>query len=275
MSLRALAPLFVLLGACQQRAPAPEVATVVAASAEPRTAEAPSAAPPPSASAKAPAPSGTAFVRRPPHSTNSDADGVDECTQVGGNYFSCRGALAEEKDPVLKRYLYRIAQGYAAGIADYRHDGPAEQGSLPHAEVPYMCDPSKSCKARNVHGELNHPTSCLARTYAEVLMNNGAAARAAHAKACKCDAKEAAFPGYNHTAFICDAAGKPAFIAPKMKDDEGADIIACARCEPKQGPAACEREIARLASADPALSKHIAEKQVRRCQTANDGPNEW
>jgi hypothetical protein len=215
-----------------------------------------------------------AFVRHPPHSTNSDADGVDECTQVGGNYFSCRGAFFEEKDPVMKRYLWRIAQGHAAGEAGYGHQGEPET-DLPHAEVPFMCDPTQPCGATNEHGELNHAVSCLAAAYAQQIQNHPAEAKAAHVHACTCDAAEGAAPGYNGTPFICDKAGRPAFIAPNMSAEEGADIILCAICHPERGPMACGREIKRLRTSDPELANHIQNKQVARCQTPNEGPNTW
>jgi hypothetical protein len=234
------------------------------------TAAAP-ASPSSSATPAVPAPAGTAFVRHPPHSHNSDADAVDECTQSGGNYFSCRGAYFDEQDPVLKRYLYRIAQGHAAGVSSYGPRGPSDE-SPPHAEVPFMCDVKKPCGAKNEHGDLNSAMSCLALA---LTADNVATARAAHALACKCNSTEGAFPGYNGSAYVCDEKGRPAFIAPKMKKDEGADIVDCAICHPQRGPAACQREIARLKASDAELAAHVETKQIRRCQTPNDGPYTW
>lgn len=248
-------------------APAPSSAASTAAPSAMATAA-------PSVTASAPRDPGAPFVRHPPHSLNSDADAVDECTQVGGNYFSCRGAYGNEKDPVLKRYLWRIQEAGAAGEHDYSHKGPPET-DLPHAEVPYMCDPAKPCNATNESGELNSAVSCLARAYAEQMANRPGAARAAHAHACKCDPTDGAVPGYNATPFLCDKAGKPAFIAPGMKSDEAADILACAACEPKSGPKACAREVARLETSDAELAAHIRTRQIPRCQTPNDGPRSW
>jgi hypothetical protein len=181
-----------------------------------------------------------------------------------------------EADPVVKRYLWRIAQGHAAGESGYAHKGPpVEPGSLPHAEVPFMCDPRKPCRSTNEHGELNSAVSCLARALQSSGMNDPAGAKAAHAHACRCDPKEGSFPGYNGTSFLCDAAGKPAFIAPKMKAEEGKDILDCAECRPERGPSACQREIERLRTADPALATYIETRQVPRCQTPNEGPRDW
>lgn len=266
-----------LLTACDGGDTPPAASATASASAAPSpatsgsaTAPAP-ATPPPISAPVTPAPTGTAFVRHPPHSHNSDADAVDECTQSGGNYFSCRGAYFREQDPVLRRYLYRIAQGHAAGVSGYRPRAPSEEGP-PHAEVPFMCDVKKPCGAKNEHGELNSATSCLALAFAA---DSVVTARAAHALACKCDPQDGAFPGYNSTAYLCDEKGRPAFIAPKMKKDEGADIVDCAICHPQRGPAACQREVARLKTSDPALASHVETKQIRRCQTPNEGPYTW
>lgn len=251
------------------------LATTLATTASPTAAAPATATATATASAQvAPPRPGSPFVRHPPHSTNSDADAVDACTQVGGNYFSCRGAYFDEANPVLKRYLWRIAQGQVAGESGYSHRGPPDT-DLPHAEVPFMCDPTKACNATNESGELNHATSCLARAFADQIANKPAAALAAHKHACKCNSKEASFPGYNSTPFICDDRGRPAFIAPKMKADEGADIVLCASCEPKKGPAACKREIERLQKEDAELARHIETRQIPRCQTPNEGPNNW
>jgi hypothetical protein len=252
---------------------------MAAASATPApTGSAPSPAPPPQPSA-APATGGqqrSAFSRRPPSSNNGNADAIDECTQVGGNYFSCRYAYFEQKDAVVKRYLWRIAEGQAAGVSSYAHKGPkVDPGSLPHAEVPGMCDPRKPCRAKSESGELNAPVSCLAAAFAQSGMNDPAGAKRAHALACKCDPKEGSFPGYNGTAFFCDAAGKPAFIAPKMQADEGKDIVDCAICHPERGPSACQREIERLRTVDAELATYVETRQVSRCKTPNEGPYTW
>jgi len=236
--------------------PAPATAPSTSASAKTRTTKSPTPVAPASGSS-------TAFVRKP----QAFGDAVDACTQVGGNYFSCNGQYGEEKDPVVKRYLWRIAQGYAASESSYTHGGTAiEKGEVPHAEVPYMCEPSKPCGAKTESGELNGALNCLARAHEARLMKDATAARAAHAKACKCDADHGQFPAYNHTAFICDDQGKPAFIAPDMSKSEGDDIVACASCDAEKGPAACQREVQRLKNTDEALSKYIETTQVPRCR---------
>jgi hypothetical protein len=255
--------------------PSTSDATSTSSSASAALPTATSASTTPSAAAT-PVDPNAAFVRHPPSSNNSDADAVDECTQHGGNYFSCRSAYESEQDPVTKRYLYRIAQGSAAGESGYKHTGPKEDpGSLPHAEVPGMCDPKKPCGAKDESGDLNGATECLARVLASVIANDPAGAKAAHAHACKCNAKAASIPGYNGTPYICDAAGKPAFIAPTLNKREGKEIVACASCDPKDGPAACKTEIDRLKALDAELAAYVATKQVRRCQTANTGPGQW
>jgi hypothetical protein len=215
---------------------------------------------------------GTAFVRSPPASHNEGADGIDECLQSGGNYFSCRIALASEQDPVARRHLWRIAQAHAAGVSDYGKKGPpADMGGLPHAEVPGMCDPSKPCGDAT---GLNGAMECLALAFAQA-GSDPAIARAAHAKACLCDPEGGKVPSYNTSAFICDAQGRPAFLAPDMKGDEAKDILDCALCHPKRGLAACERETKRLEPSDAALANHIATKHLRRCRTPNRGERTW
>jgi hypothetical protein len=189
-------------------------------------------------------------------------DGVDECLQVGGNYFSCSSAYADEADPVVKRYLWRISQGHAAGVSTYT--ASSEEESPPHAEVPGMCDLKRPCNAQEGTAEYNKPWNCLALAATATTV---AEAKAAHAFACRCHGKGPHFIGYNSTAFICDEQGKPAFLAPKMSDAEGADILACASCDAAKGPEACKREVARLESTDAELSRHIATKHVPRCQT--------
>lgn len=215
------------------------------------------------------------FKRNPPHSQNSDADGIDQCLQEGGSYFSCGGALYEEKDPVMKRYLWRITQGHVAGLSGYKSKGPKVEDFAPHAEVPAMCDPTKPCGTKNEMGELNGAGPCLARAYVSYLAHNEADAKASHAHACKCDAKQGNYPGYNRTQFICDAEGKPAFVAPDMKPEEGKEIIDCAACHPKRGLDACKKEIERLKTTDAELSTFIATKQLKRCQTPNEGYGDW
>jgi hypothetical protein len=271
-----------LLAACEPRATRREVgvtaataAVTAAGSAAPAATGSEPATAPPEPTA-APGKRRSVFARHPPHSSNSDADAIDECTQVGGNYFSCRYAYFSEADPVAKRYLWRIAQGHAAGESGYAHSGPPiEPGSLPHAEVPSMCDPRKPCRSKNENGEINGAVNCLARALAASEMNDPAGAKVAHAHACRCDPQEGSFPGYNGTSFICDAAGKPVFIAPKMKADEGKDIIDCAVCHPERGPSACQREIERIRTVDPALSTYVETRQVPRCKTPNEGPRDW
>src|SRR5688572_31744977 len=122
-------------------APAPEPST------DPKNTAAPSASVAPTA------PTGTAFVRSPP---GSEGDVVDDCTQVGGNYFSCNGAYRAATDPVVKRYLWRIAQGRAAGRSGYTRVGkPGETDGMPHAEVPYMCQLDKPCGFKSNEGDVN------------------------------------------------------------------------------------------------------------------------
>lgn len=272
-----------LLASCDDPAPGRPALAAASSAGLGTTASAPasvtvsptaSAAPVASASALVAAPGpDSPFVRYPPSSHDPDSDAVDECTQTGGNYFSCLGAYVDEADPVLKRYLWRIAQGHAAGESGYAHSGPPET-DFPHAEVPFNCDPTKPCKApRDNGGELNDPVSCLARAQTAKAQNQPGVARAAHVLACKCGGKAASFPGYNGTSFICDDKGRPAFIAPTMAKDEGVDIVRCASCEPEGGPAACQREIERLRPKDAELSRYIEVHQVRRCQIHHAVPD--
>jgi hypothetical protein len=209
------------------------------------------------------------FLRSPPSSHKPDADAVDECTQHGGSYFSCRGAYEGEEDPVVKRYLYRIAQAHAAGVKGYGKVGPpTDMGGLPHAEVPGMCEPARPCDAKTESYGLNDPMSCLALAHAHYDSNPGAS-KAAHLHACRCGGNKRSFIGYNTSAFICDDAGKPSFLAPDMKADEARAILSCAMCEPKEGPAACKADAERLRASDAELAKHVEQTQVRRCQTAS------
>ncbi|NUO50499.1 MAG: hypothetical protein HOV80_16715 [Polyangiaceae bacterium] len=279
---RAAAFLVVALLACgdpEKPAPAASSASAARPTAAASVASASAAALGASASASASASAPAApldpnapFVRSPPSSHKASADAVDECTQSGGNYFSCSGAYEGEEDAVLKRYLYRIAQAQAAGVKDYGKAGPPQDmGGLPHAEVPAGCDPKKPCDIKDDGLVSNGLVNCLALAHAQY-GSNPAAAKAAHAHACRCGGKGGAFIGYNSSAFICDKDGKPAFLAPDMKKDEAKDILDCAICEPKLGPAACKADADRLRKADAELAKYIEMTQVRRCQTADPEP---
>jgi hypothetical protein len=255
-------------GSASAPRPAPS-ASAPAKSAAPASA---SAAAPASASAAAPIDPDAPFVRGAPSSHKPGADAVDECTQAGGNYFSCSGAYEGEEDPVLKRYLYRIAQAQAAGVKDYGKAGPpADMGGLPHAEVPAGCDPKKPCDIKDDGLVSNGIINCLALAHAQY-GSNPAAAKAAHTHACKCGGKGGSFIGYNSSAFICDKDGKPAFLAPDMKKEEAKDILDCATCDPKLGKAACKADADRLRTTDAELAKHIETNQVRRCQTPDPAP---
>lgn len=232
---------------------------------KPLPVEAPVPTPPPDPAPRKPDPNAP-FVHSP---RGRQTDSVDDCTQVGGNYFSCRSAYEGESDPIVKRYLLRIARGYAAGVKSYESEGapiPDDEG-MPHAEMPAMCDITKPCDSTNGSAELNGPTNCLARAFEERLRNHPKEARAAHALACKCNDDKPAFIAYNASAEICDDDGKPAFIAPDLSRDEGSDIVACAGCDATDGLAACKREIARLEASDAEVARYIAEQRVPRCQT--------
>jgi hypothetical protein len=206
---------------------------------------------------------------------NEPADALDECLQVGGSYFSCSGAILAEKDLVLKRYLTLISRAHVAGQTGYAWPGPPNEDH-PHAEVPGMCAIELGCGAERDGMKFNDgATVCLARAQTAMEEKRPAEARAAHALACKCDPEGGKLPGYNHTRFVCDAAGKPAFFAPDMPKSEAADVLACASCNPKTGPKACEREIARLAKVDADLGQWIEKRQLPRCQTAIEGPRSW
>jgi len=81
--------------------------------------------------------------------------------------------------------------------------------------------------------------------------------------------------GDTQAAYICDDKGRPAFLAPEMQNDEGADIIDCAICQPSRGRGACEREAKRLEPTDKELAEHIRKRQMGRCRTPNEGPGTW
>ncbi len=214
------------------------------------------------------------FLRPPPHSNNEAADAIDACTQVGGSYFSCRQAWEAEERPRWKRYLYRIAQGHAAGVGGYVSTAPRLEGSMPHAEVPALCVPSLPCGADSPGGQLNDGVACLARAQQAFVELDPAAARAAHAHACRCATPTEAFPAYNRTAFICRST-QPAFLAADMPAEEGRDIIACAICHPDRGPPACRREVARSSLVDPQLADFIADEQWKRCSRPSRGAISW
>jgi hypothetical protein len=260
-------------------------ATKTSASSQPAAASAQvstthSAAPAPSATTSASVsstaftpPTDGPFVRHPPHTTNSDADAIDLCTQVGGNYFSCGGAYGSETDPIMRRYLLRIAKGHVAGVSGYGKRSGSEESDVPHAEVPFMCDVKKPCGYKDETGnEWNGGATCFARAH---IAGTVASARRAHEHACKCNPGAGPLAGYNETAYTCDEKGRPAFLAPDMPKDEGADIIDCAICQPSRGPAACEREAKRLEPTDKELAELIRKRQMARCRTPNEGPGSW
>lgn len=230
---------------------------------------------PPRPSASAPPGPDAPLVRQPPSGRNSDADNIDECLQSGGNYFSCGIAFAAETDAVWKRYLFRLAQAQAAGVKGYgvKRPGPIRD-DIPHAEAPASCDPRLPCGAIRDHNEINRAQFCLARAFVASAYDPDEA-RASHLHACRCEPEAGKIWGYNGSAFYCDDHGKPAFLAPNMKQDEAKDILACGECHPKNGPPACRREIERLQSTDAGLAEFVKNVQIRRCQTPNTGPESW
>ena len=118
----------VVVAACDDDTPPPKVAADArTATIEASRSAAPDAKPTASATTASQDAAGSApFRRSPPRSWKDGADAVDECTQVGGSYFSCRSAIDEEKDPLMKRYLLRIAKGYVAGLDGYGSPGTAD-----------------------------------------------------------------------------------------------------------------------------------------------------
>lgn len=52
-----------------------------------------------------------------------------------------------------------------------------------------------------------------------------------------------------------------------MDKVEAANILDCARCDAKKGPAACKSEIERLEKSDAPLADYVRTVQIPRCQT--------
>jgi hypothetical protein len=64
----------------------------------------------------------------------------------------------------------------------------------------------------------------------------------------------------------CDGPNKPVVRARDLPLDQAKDTRACGECDPREGPAACAREIQRLARQDGELARFVEKQHVPRCQ---------
>jgi hypothetical protein len=188
---------------------------------------------------------------------------IDQCVfSTGGP--SCMEALREEKDPLTTRLMLHIVEARAARTSAELDKTKVLE--IPHPEQAGLCKESGPCGGKRDETELDSAYACLTRASA-YLVSDPVQSSAAHARACRCHAKTFEIPVQGGTGLLgCDN-GKLVRWGKSMPIAQAVDVELCSQCDAAGGPAACDREIARLASVDPALSEHIARVHVPRCRT--------
>ena len=195
------------------------------------------------------------FVRtKPPHDKKA---GVDSCAYTGGIGMACIDAYKKETDAVKKRFMRLLTDADARFAQDDLAKG--QPGGVAHAEVSMNCNASGPCQPDKDDGY-----SCL--TKAEMAHQEGKAAeaKAAHQRACECDAKGAALPVMGGQ-LACEGS-KPVNRGKVLTTAEAKAVRACATCDPQAGPEGCAQVIDKLASSDQALATYIEQTHVPRCQ---------
>lgn len=174
-------------------------------------------------------------------------------------------AVGEEKDPMTLRLMLHIVEARAAQASAALHKTRVLE--IPNIEQAGFCKEAGPCGGTNDSGtELDSAYACLTRASID-LASDPVRSSASHARACRCHAKTFAVPVQGGTGLLgCDH-GKLVRWGKTMPVAQAVDVELCSQCDPAGGAAACEREIARLASVDPALSEHIARVHVPRCRT--------
>jgi len=178
--------------------------------------------------------------------------------------MACLEALLAEKDPIVRRYMRRMSDADARLEQDRRARG--EEGGVPHAEVASFCADAGACGKKNANGDvLDDGYACLTKAEATLLNKDRAGSVAAHARACKCGPERAQIPIMGGV-LACDGPNKPVVRAKDMPLADAKDTRACGDCDPTEGPAACAREIERLAKQDGELARYIEKTHMPRCR---------
>lgn len=249
----------VLALACKPSAPggAPS-ATVVVAPRPPPSSE-PVTAATPAPTARPAAPAGAAFVRKPLSDPEKDLTGPDACAYTGMSGLACLKALLAEQDAVRRRYMRRLSDADARWALDaLARDEPS---GVAHPEMSLSCKDPGPCPGKvSFYGYV-----CLTKAEAALQQKDLATSRAAHEHACRCDPTGAQIPVMGGL-LACDGKDKPVRRGQSLTTQEAADVHACGVCDAEKGPAACAREVRRLATGDAALAKYIETVHVPRCK---------
>lgn len=197
------------------------------------------------------------FVRARPEA--ADRKGVDACAYLGGFGFACLDALMAEKNPVMQRYMRRMSDADARIAFDqWQAKQPA---GVPHAEFSYQCADKGPCG--KTQGKSDDGYACLTRAEMAIQENNEKESKAAHERACTCGSERAQIPIMG--GFLACQGKTPERRGQNITSGEAAEIRACAECDPEKGPAACAKEMERLAKTDADLAKYIETVHVPRC----------
>lgn len=166
---------------------------------------------------------------------------------------------------MTRRFMLHIVEARAAQAAA-RLDKTHEL-EIPHPEQAGFCKHEGPCGGTNETGtELDSAFACLTRA-SLALASDPVQASFFHARACRCHAKTFEVPVQGGTGLLgCDN-GKLVRWGKDLTLAQAGDVELCSQCDAVAGPAACDREIARLREKDPELSRYIAEVHAVRCRT--------
>jgi hypothetical protein len=249
----------VLALACKPSTPGGAPSATVVVAPRPPSSE-PVAAATPAPTARPAAPADAAFVRKLPSGPpEQDLTGPDACAYTGWSGLACLKALLAEQDAVRRRYMRRLSDADARRALDALAGD--EPSGLAHAELASSCRDPGPCP-----GNMNwYGYACLTKAEAALQQKDLATSRAAHEHACRCDPKGAQIPVMGGL-LACDGKDKPVRRSQILTTQEAADVHACGVCDAENGPAACAREVRRLATGDAALAKYIETVHVPRCR---------
>ncbi|APR78694.1 Hypothetical protein A7982_04041 [Minicystis rosea] len=255
--LAALGSVLALALACKPSSPGGASSATVVVAPPPSSAPVPAATPAPTTRPAAPA--DAAFVRKRPSGPEKELTGPDACAYTGWSGLACLQALLAEQDAVRRRYMRRLSDADARQALDALPRN--EPSGVAHPELASSCKDPGPCP-----GDMNwYGYACLTKAEAALLQKDLATSRAAHEHACRCDPTGAQIPVMGGL-FACDGKNKPVGRGKILTTQEAADVQACGVCDAEKGPAACAREVRRLATGDAALAKYIETVHVPRCQ---------
>jgi hypothetical protein len=195
------------------------------------------------------------FVRARPD--GGERRGLDACAYLGGMGFACLDAYLAEKDAIVKRYMRRLSDADARRAFDeLQKNNP---GGVAHAELALNCADSGACGKDGA----DDGYACLTKAEALVQEKKVAESKAAHARACKCSPERAQLPVMG--GFLACDGGAAVERGKNLTTAEAAEVRACGECDASTGPAACAKEIERLAKSDAELARYIETVHVPRC----------